>query len=97
MLRGWLQKLLDEHMRLMYGMDHVPTIQMAFSDNQDANGKIAKVPSNGDSAAFFNQLQAAARQVDPCPAVLVFKGFTFWNESILPSRRQTAVAICFAR
>ncbi|BDA46411.1 probable serine/threonine-protein kinase/receptor R826 at N-terminal half [Coccomyxa sp. Obi] len=57
-----LQTLLDEHMHVMHGMNHMPTIQMAFSDSE-ASGKLSsKATASGDSTAFFNQLQAAARQ-----------------------------------
>ncbi len=59
-----LQTLLDEHMHMVHGMDHTPTIQMAFSD-MEASGKVPnKAAANGDSTAFFNQLQATARQVN---------------------------------
>ena len=51
-------------MHMVHGMDHTPTIQMAFSD-MEASGKVPnKAAANGDSTAFFNQLQAAARQVN---------------------------------
>lgn len=50
-------------MHMVHGMNHMPTIQMAFSDSE-ASGKLpSKAAANGDSTAFFDQLQAAARQV----------------------------------
>ncbi|KAK9906630.1 hypothetical protein WJX75_005201 [Coccomyxa subellipsoidea] len=57
-----LQRLLDEHMQIVHGMEYMPTIQQAFSDEQDDNGKPSKASATKDSPAFFNQLQAAARQ-----------------------------------
>lgn len=51
-------------MHIMHGMDHMPTIQMAFSD-LEASGKLPnKAAASGDSTVFFSQLQAAARQVN---------------------------------
>lgn len=62
-----LQRLLDEHMQIVHGMEYMPTIQQAFSDEQEDNGKPSKASATKDSPAFFNQLQAAARQVSSPP------------------------------